>query len=538
MITVVYCTIDPTPEHTEHLKKSSGVKDIEVIEYINKGESLTKFYNQGLKEAKNDIVVFCHNDITLNTKNWGKKLIKHFNDTDYGILGVAGTTDMADNGTWWTDNTKMMGQVRHSHEGKSWDSKYCSNFGDKILETIIVDGLFFAVKKDRLANEFNEEFEGFHFYEIDFCFSNHLGGAKVGVTSNIRVTHKSIGMTNDEWEQNRLQFVEKYKDKLPYNIKGEIMVDRFVDTPGLPNHAPYRVSLSKSGYPKMKKIPKVGVIIPTKGNVELLTKCVDSIYKADHYGNIVTYIADTGSTDKEKEEINSMIFRHGLRSDRLTDIRLIEYDYYNFAKINNDVVWNHIDEDTELLLFCNNDVELVNEAITRMVMVMNKHKNAGTIGARLHFGNGTLQHGGIAAFLRQDRKIGITHKGLHSNYNYPTQVTEVFGNTAAFMMIRKDIFNKIGGFNQGYLECFEDVELNIDCLSRNLKNYFVPDAVCYHYESQTRNKSEDKIKREGEDYTKRLIPYILTNKKCYDYFENISAKDLELIVSQTVKKLV
>ena len=51
MISVIYCTREHNPEHTEHIKKTSGLNDIEVIEYINHGESLTKFYNQGLKDA-------------------------------------------------------------------------------------------------------------------------------------------------------------------------------------------------------------------------------------------------------------------------------------------------------------------------------------------------------------------------------------------------------------------------------------------------------------------------------------------------------
>ena len=61
MITVVYCTRESNPEHREHLIKSSGLhKHLEVIEIINNGESLTKAYNRGLKQAKNNIVVFCH----------------------------------------------------------------------------------------------------------------------------------------------------------------------------------------------------------------------------------------------------------------------------------------------------------------------------------------------------------------------------------------------------------------------------------------------------------------------------------------------
>lgn len=510
MISVIYCTRKNYPQHKEHIIKTSGVRNIEVLEYINQGESLTKFYNKGLKEASNDIIVFCHDDIIFNTKNWGKKLLNHFKKTDYGILGVAGTTHMSETGRWWDDNTKMMGQVRHTHEGRYWDSKYCSNFGDKVLESILVDGLFFAVKKDRLSNKFNEEFNGFHFYEIDFCFSNHLDGTKVGVMSDIRITHKSIGMTNEEWENNRKQFANKYKKELPYNLNSEIFYNQ---------HKPQ----------KLKSKPKVGVIIPTKGNVELLTKCVNSLWEKDNYDNMVVYIADTGSSEEEKKLIRKLI------NDKN---KLIEYDYYNFAKINNDVVWNHIDDDVDVLLFCNNDIELINNAITRMVEVLVKNKNVGTVGARLHFSDGSIQHGGIIVYLRQDRKVALSHFGLKSYYNYPTKTKEVFGNTAAFMMIKKDIFNKIGGFNENYNECFEDVELNVECLQKNLKNYFVSDAVCYHYESQTRNKDGKKWKREIEDYEKRIIPFIINNNKTYKHFENVSEKDMEIIAKNTLKKLV
>jgi len=517
MISVVYCTREHNPQHIEHLKKSSGLKDIEVIEYINHGEPLTKFYNKGLSESKNNILVFCHDDIILNTNNWGKKLLNHFNNSDYGILGVAGTTDLSDSGRWWDDNTKMLGQVRHQHEGRSWDSIYCSNFGEKILQSVIVDGLFFVVNKERLKSNFDDLFKGFHFYEIDFCFNNHLNNVKVGVMSNIRITHKSIGMTNQEWEDNRKQFVEKYKENLPHKIKGEIIFnDENI---------------------KLKKLPHIGVIIPTKGNIELLTQCINSIWEKDTYPYITIYIADTGSTEEEKNKIKELILKHSIQSDRPRTIKLIEYDYYNFAKINNDVVWNHVDADVEVLLFCNNDIKLINNAITKMVNVLVNNKGVGTVGARLHFEDGTVQHSGIIAFLGQDKRIHLSHKGLKSYYNYHTQTKEVLGNTAAFMMIRKDIFNKIGGFNQGYKECFEDVELNIDCINRNLKNYFVSDAVCYHYESQTRNKDGKKWEREIEDYMKRIIPYIIDSEKCYNYFENVSAKDLKIIINNTIKNV-
>jgi glycosyltransferase involved in cell wall biosynthesis len=109
MISVVYCTRQTSPEHKEHLIKSSGLdKRLQVIEIINNGESLTKSYNRGLKQATNDIVVFCHDDIIIETKQWGKKLLKLFSrNSQYGVLGVAGTKYMSSSGQWWENKNKM-----------------------------------------------------------------------------------------------------------------------------------------------------------------------------------------------------------------------------------------------------------------------------------------------------------------------------------------------------------------------------------------------------------------------------------------------
>jgi len=221
MITVIYCTRESNPEHTEHLIKTSGLhKHLEVIEIINNGESLTKAYNRGLKMATNKIVVFCHDDLTIETKQWGTKLVKLFErNKEYGIIGIAGTKFMSETGQWWTNPRKMYGRVQHTHEGKTWLSSYSDDLGQALEETVIVDGLFFAVNKDVVKKEFNEDFEGFHFYDVSYCFDNFLEGVKVGVTTVIRVNHQSIGMVNEQWEENRKQFAETYKDKLPVNIK-------------------------------------------------------------------------------------------------------------------------------------------------------------------------------------------------------------------------------------------------------------------------------------------------------------------------------
>ena len=219
MITIAYSTRESKPEFIEYLKKSSGFKKLEVIEKVNKGDkSLAQVYNEVLSESKTDIVVFCHDDIYFDTNSWYNKLLKHFEKSDFGILGMAGTTQMPSSGMWWENRKKMVGIVNHESDGKKWESKYSESLGNSIMETIIVDGLFIAVDKRKIKKNFNEDFKGFHFYDIPFCFENHIEGVKVGVITNIRITHKSIGQTNEQWEENRKLFESKYAKNLPVKL--------------------------------------------------------------------------------------------------------------------------------------------------------------------------------------------------------------------------------------------------------------------------------------------------------------------------------
>jgi hypothetical protein len=190
MLTIVYSTRKHNPEFIEYLKKSSGYKKIEVIEKINNGEkSLSETYNEILAESKTDIVALCHDDIYFDTNSWYSKIISHFEKSDYGILGVAGTTFMPKSGMWWEDRSKMIGIVNHESEGKKWESKYSSGFGNGIKESVVVDGVFLMINKSKLKKNFDDTVVGFHFYDIEFCFRNFVEGVKIGVISYIRINH-------------------------------------------------------------------------------------------------------------------------------------------------------------------------------------------------------------------------------------------------------------------------------------------------------------------------------------------------------------
>ena len=163
-LTIAFSTKEIDTKFISHLKESCGVKDVEILPYENKGTmSLTQVYNKALKDSTYDIIAFTHDDIILSKNNWGKKLIKQYANSDFGLLGVAGTTNMASTGRWWEDTSKMIGRVSHSHEGKTWTNNYSNTFPGKILEVCCLDGVFFSCHKKRIKNSFDENINGFHF---------------------------------------------------------------------------------------------------------------------------------------------------------------------------------------------------------------------------------------------------------------------------------------------------------------------------------------------------------------------------------------
>jgi hypothetical protein len=220
MITIGYSTRKHNQEYIDYIQKTCMYKNVEIIEKINDGnKSLSQVYNEIIEESTNDIVILCHDDIEFDTKNWGEKVIKHFRkNPEYGILGLAGTKYLDPNARWWEVFNTMYGIVNHKHEGKKWTSTYSKDIGNKIEEVVVVDGLFIALNKKNIKYRFDESINGFHFYDLGFCLPNYLEKVKIGVMFDVRVTHLSIGQTNEQWEINRINFSEKYKNNLPIDI--------------------------------------------------------------------------------------------------------------------------------------------------------------------------------------------------------------------------------------------------------------------------------------------------------------------------------
>jgi len=478
-----HLTEDENQEFIKHIDDTIGARHKTVC-YPNFNQySLAQIYNQAIKDhyQENSIFVCCHNDIVIKTSNWGKTLLSKFNNLGYDIIGVAGSTYLPESGRWWEDPSKMQGIVEHTNGLRTWVSQYSEEIHG-VKDVVLIDGLFMSFDPDNIVHRFDENYKGFHFYDLSWTVPNYLDGCNIGVTTSIRILHKSVGQTNEQWEANRQQFARQYADELPLTIP--------------PPFKDFSINL--------KKQPKVSVVIPTKNNLKYIRNNIWSWRDIVKYRNYEILIADTGSNEDVIKAYDEFL------DDK---IRVLRYDYYNFAKINNDVVRNHIGDDTELLLFCNDDILLLNDALSRIVQIYNQHRdNVGTVGIRMHFGDATVQHNGIMIVRDPEGNIRLGHRDFKRTSDYAMDVnTNSKGNTGGFMLIRKDLFLSLGGFNENYIECLEDVELNLMCRHKGLKNITASDAVAFHYESVSRDKLQGKNERFTVDF-ERLNVFIRDNQ--------------------------
>jgi GT2 family glycosyltransferase len=146
-----------------------------------------------------------------------------------------------------------------------------------------------------------------------------------------------------------------------------------------------------------------------------------------------------------------------------------------------------------------------------MLNVYSTKPKVGTIGCRLHYEDNTIQHDGMFIGLNiSTKELSITHKNRWSYYNFNKDVTTCIGNTAGLMMINTNTFKQIGMFNEEYIECFEDVELNLMLSLKGFENYNIGNHTAYHYESKTRyvKGNMEVIKY---DYRETLLPFVQKN---------------------------
>ena len=416
MITVAFSTRKIDESFVQEIKNSSGLKNIEVLPYENNGEfSLTQVYNKALKEASNDIVLLCHDDIMFDTKSWGRKLLKHFEESDYGILGVAGTTNLPASGRWWEDQSKMVGIVNHESDGKRWESKYSKNWINEIIDTVIVDGLFIAVHKNKIKNNFGEDIKGFHFYDLDFCVSNYLEDVKIGVIFDIRITHKSVGQTNEQWEINREYFLEKYDENLPIFMKPEI-----------------RIPSKKHKF----KIPSLLLVQSTE--TEKTKQFVETVKSFEHESLKICLISNDSNLE-DLQQIPDVEVQEGFFNDFPKNSSILKYQ-------------DELLEGVELVFISTDEVEILNDVFGNLSEIYRNGKKEFGCSFPLSFDErNNVLSSSLYITLSKQNHLGLHLNHQNSYYNYSFgNVNNPVGNFVNFICTTPASLKLVDWFNINY----------------------------------------------------------------------------------------
>lgn len=218
---------EESEEFINQIKTSCGTP-AKVIFVTNDGAmGLSELYANMLSNVNIDseIMLFIHDDIEFLKPGWGKEVVRLFNNNkEYGIIGVAGSAEFGDEhsrgqAAWWRYEGSIYGQVLHKHDGKSWLTAFSPLLDKDLQEVCVIDGLFIAVNRKRISKNFDPEIKNFDFYDIDFSLANYIDGkCKIGVTTNIRLAHKSVGELSDDWYKNRAIVTQKYEKYLPIKV--------------------------------------------------------------------------------------------------------------------------------------------------------------------------------------------------------------------------------------------------------------------------------------------------------------------------------
>lgn len=454
MITFVYISEHQNVDLENHLRVQSGIAESEMLHYTD--SSFAKAYNKALKDARNDVIVFLREDIEIQSKGFGSKLLDHFKKSEYGILGLVGSVIVPMSGLVWEKEEPLVGRIWYKAFDTANENRFSEVFRNKVIPVVTVDDVFFAVDRKKLGAHFDTCYEGDSFYELNFCLANSERGVKIGVFFDVKLMKLNFSEHDENWKENQKIFVKKHKN-LPCRIKPKILMSQ----------APL----------KLGRIPKVSLILAAKDKPVELASCLESIAKRSAYTNLEILVVDLGSKEENLSQIKQFVLNY-------PNAQLIENRNEHLPTVYDEVIGEYVSDDTELLCFCHPEIILLNDAITRMAKVyLEDPSQCGTLGIRMHTKNNMIRHFGLQLFSTQTQEgfeLGLGYQGFQSAYKYKNQVVkDVLGSSMDFMMVPRELYHNLKGFNKNYLHSLEDFEFNISAILLRRRNYLVGGAVAY-----------------------------------------------------------
>lgn len=255
------------------------------------------------------------------------------------------------------------------------------------------------------------------------------------------------------------------------------------------------MNLNKDG---SKAVPKVSIVIINWNNYEDTKECIESLEQTK-YSNKEIIIVDNGSTDDSYHKLKKRFAQHRIISNK---------ENLGFSAGCNLGIRYALENSADYVLLLNNDTIVDNYAIAELVNGITQNEEIGLIGGKIFYFNEMNKiwsaGGGIKRFTKKTFQFGEKQFN-NKKYNSEREVDFLSG---CCLLIRREVFEKIGLLDPDYFMYYEDVDF---CLrAKNFyKIMYLPQAVIWHKVSNTSKKS-------FRDYY-RMKNHILLLKKRYSF---------------------
>ncbi len=248
---------------------------------------------------------------------------------------------------------------------------------------------------------------------------------------------------------------------------------RVLDVPGFMGH--YRVRYD------LKAKPKIGIVIPTRDFAHMLDRCLTSLFAKTAYENFEVVLVDNGSVRETTAKVLA-----SWRKAEPTRFKVIREDSaFNFSRLCN---LGAAQTDAPYLLFLNNDTEIIDADWLGGMLEYAQQPEIGAVGAKLLYGNHTIQHVGVVLGLGgaagHPHQLWARHHGGY--YGYAVCSNNVSAVTAACLLVERSKFDEVGGFDESFVVAFNDVDLCLKLLKAGFRNVMLPNIEVLHHESASR----------------------------------------------------
>lgn len=498
------CLADGSPSENENLKKYYENESRVIYKHLSKNDGISGNTNEALKLATGEYIgLLDHDDVLSNFALY--EIVKTINEN-------------AEVDFIYSDEDKIEGETgkRHAPHFKpdfAPDTLACHNYITH-----------FVVMKSELINKlggFRKEYNGAQDFDLVLRASEE--------TKNIihipkilyhwRVHSESTAMIADSkpyaYEAGKRAAIDHQK-----RLGREVIVAEKEEVPGI-----YNLQFKVNGN------PKVSIIIPNKDGIKYLKRCIESVLNLTTYKNYEIIIVENNSEDPKTFEYYKII-------EKNEKVKVLYYPEkgFNYSKIINFGVKNC---DGDFVMQLNNDTKLLTNDWLEKFIGYGQRKEIGAIGARLYFGDKTIQHAGIAygiCDLAANLFPGLPW-GMRGYYGKDALIQNISAVTGACLFCRRELYEEVGFMEENmFAVAFNDVDFCLKLREKGYLNIYNPYIELMHYESKTRgyevtpeknerfNKECENFKTKWKEVLKYPDPYynpnISRNTAMYDIEEN------------------